>query len=198
MKKKTHTYTHNTHTRKNNIHVHQFFTSSMMVTLYCWVGKKNKKHLYVFLLNMNFINTVLSSGLISSSLFGRVFKNPSFKKALSRWAGVVQGLPFFKVLYLVGMKRRTSKHVTCKKKQLFTFFIIYVSSLTFEIYLLVNLFFQSYILPLFFSVLLSYLVGMKSGLIGVSHTRETSLISFVMYLSPLKPKSCAGRNSPTV
>ena len=30
------------------------------------------------------------------------------------------------------------------------------------------------------------------------HARETTLTFFIMYLSPLKPKSCAGHNSHTV
>ena len=42
-----------------------------------------------------------------------------------------------------------------------TFLIMYLSPLTSEVYLLVNLFFQNYMLPLFFSGLLSYLVGIK-------------------------------------
>ena len=41
-----------------------------------------------------------------------------------------------------------------------TFFVMYLSFLMSNVYLLVNLF-QSYMLPLFFSGLLSYLVGMK-------------------------------------
>ena len=41
-----------------------------------------------------------------------------------------------------------------------TFFVMYLSSLMSEVYLLVNLFF-SYMLTLFFSGLLSYLVGIK-------------------------------------
>ena len=32
----------------------------------------------------------------------------------------------------------------------------------------------------------------------MSHARETTLTFSVMYLSPLKPESCAGHNSPTV
>ena len=46
-------------------------------------------------------------------------------------------------------------------------------------------FFQSCRLPLFFSGLLSYLVGMKRRSVGVSHARETTHTSFIMYLSPL-------------
>ena len=42
-------------------------------------------------------------------------------------------------------------------------FVMYLSALMSEVYLLVNFFFffQSYMLPLFFSGLLSYLVGMN-------------------------------------
>ena len=32
----------------------------------------------------------------------------------------------------------------------------------------------------------------------MSPTRESTLTFFIMYLSPLKPKSCAGRNSHSV
>ena len=47
------------------------------------------------------------------------------------------------------------------RKTTLSLFIIVLSLLTSEVYLLVDLF-QSYILPLFFIGLLSYLVGMKS------------------------------------
>ena len=40
-------------------------------------------------------------------------------------------------------------------------------------------------IPLFFSGLLSYLVGMKRRTRGVSRARKTILTLFVMYLSPL-------------
>ena len=60
------------------------------------------------------------------------------------------------------------------------------------------IFFQSDMLPLFFSGLLSYLIGMKRRTSRfVTCKRQLSLF-FVMYLSPLKPKSCAGHNSHTV
>ena len=42
-----------------------------------------------------------------------------------------------------------------------TFSVMYLSPLMSEVYLLINIFFQSYMLPLFFSGLLSYLVGIK-------------------------------------
>ena len=51
---------------------------------------------------------------------------------------------------------------------------------------------------LFFSGLLSYLVGMKMRTSRGSHARDTTLTFFVIYLSPLKPKSCAGHNTHTV
>ena len=122
-------------------------------------------------------------------LFGQVFKkNPSFKIAMSGRAGVVCRASsevyllvnffffffFFKVvscmlplffsgllLYLVRMKRRPSRHVT--RWTTLTLFVMYLSPLTSQVNLLVNLFFffQSKILPLFFSGLLSDLVGMK-------------------------------------
>ena len=63
-----------------------------------------------------------------------------------------------------------------------TFSIMYLSPLTCEIYLLVNLF-QSYILPSFFSGLLSYLVGIKrrtSRHVGCK--RDNSLSSLCTYL----------------
>ena len=41
--------------------------------------------------------------------------------------------------------------------------------------------FFSYMLPLFFSGLLPYLVGMKRGPVGMSHTRETTLTFFIIY-----------------
>ena len=52
-------------------------------------------------------------------------------------------------------------------------------------------------LPLFYSGLLSYLVGMKRGTNRhVECMRDNS--HFVMYLFPFKPKSCAGHSSYTV
>ena len=41
-------------------------------------------------------------------------------------------------------------------------------------------FFQSYMLPLFFNVLLSYLVGMKRRTVDVSHARETTPTFFLI------------------
>ena len=38
---------------------------------------------------------------------------------------------------------------------------------------------------MFFSELLSYLVGIRGGPVGVSCARETTLTFFLMYLSPL-------------
>ena len=58
----------------------------------------------------------------------------------------------------------------------------------------VYLFFSS-MLPLFFKVLLSYLVGMQEGPVGVSRARKTTLIFFVMYLSPLKSSLHARRTT---
>ena len=49
----------------------------------------------------------------------------------------------------------------CARETTLTFFIMYLSSLMSEVYLLVKLFFKNYVLPLFLSGLLSYLVGMK-------------------------------------
>ena len=97
--------------------------------------------------------------------------------------------------YLVGIKRRTSRHVTCKKVN--SHFLRYVN-LTSKVYLLVNFFFsfwvtllQSYMLLLFFSGLLSYLVGIKMRTSRrVACKSETTLTFSGMYLSPLKPKSC--------
>ena len=43
----------------------------------------------------------------------------------------------------------------------FSVMYMYLSPLTSEVYLLVNLFFQSCMLPLLFSGLLSYMVGVK-------------------------------------
>ena len=91
------------------------------------------------------------------SFFGRVFcffkKNPSFKIALSGRAGERRlrftfWLTFFQsymlplrfnglLLYLVGIKRRTSRCVACKRV---TFFVMYLSRLMSKVYLLVNLF----------------------------------------------------------
>ena len=67
--------------------------------------------------------------------------------------------------------------------------VMSLSPFTFEVYLLVNLFTKLYV-TLFFSELLSYLVGIKKR---TSRTRETTLIFFFMYLCPLKPKSLQGR-----
>ena len=49
----------------------------------------------------------------------------------------------------------------CARETTHTFLVMYLSPLMSEVCLLVNLFFQSYMLPLFVSRLLSYLVGMK-------------------------------------
>ena len=99
--------------------------------------------------------------------------------------------------YLVETKSRTSRHMVCKRDNSHIS-IMYLSTLTSKVYLLVNLFFQSDILPLFFSGLLSYLVGIKKRTSRQVWSRETTLAFFVMYLSPLKHKSCAGHNSNTV
>ena len=63
------------------------------------------------------------------------------------------------LLYLVRMKRRTSRRVPCKKVNSH-FFFRYLSPLMSEVYLLVTLF-QSCMLPLFFSGFLPYLAGIK-------------------------------------
>ena len=49
----------------------------------------------------------------------------------------------------------------CARETTLTFSVIYLSPLTSEVYLLVKRFFQSCMLPLFFSGFLSYLVGIK-------------------------------------
>ena len=56
-----------------------------------------------------------------------------------------------------------------------TFFVWYLSPLMSKVYLLVNLFSQSYMSHLFFSGLLSYLVGMKSNRRHVASKRQLSL-----------------------
>ena len=48
------------------------------------------------------------------------------------------------LLYLVGMKRRTSRHVMCKRN-ISHFLHLYLSPLTFVVYLLVNLFSKLYV-----------------------------------------------------
>ena len=135
-------------------------------------------------------------------IFGRGFKkNPSFKIAISGWAGI--GLAFgvgcrprftfwltfsfssfsqsymlslfFSVLlsYLVGMKRRASRRVYASEP--ISFFVMYWFPLMSEVHLLINLFFQSYMLPLFFSRSLSYLVGMKRRTsMHVAYKRDNS------------------------
>ena len=87
--------------------------------------------------------------------------------------------------------------MSCAREATLTFSIMYLSPLTPEDCLLVNLFFQSYMLPLFFSGLLSYLLGIKWRTSRHVHARETTL-TFLVILSPLKPKSCADHNSHTV
>ena len=65
-----------------------------------------------------------------------------------------------------------------------TLFVMYLSPRTSEVYLLVNLFFfQSYILSLFFSGLLSYLVGMQRRTSKhVACKRDNSLSPLCTYL----------------
>ena len=69
-----------------------------------------------------------------------------------------------------------------------TFFIKYLSPLTSEVYLLVNLFILSNMLPLFFNGLLLYLVGRRTRR-RVACKRQLSLSSLCTYL----PRS---RNRP--
>ena len=84
----------------------------------------------------------------------------------------------------------------CARETTLTFSVVYLSPLMSKVYLLVNFFFQSYTCML--CGLLSFLVGIKRRTVVVSHARETTLTFFIMYLSPLKPISCAGHNSHTV
>ena len=86
--------------------------------------------------------------------------------------------------YLVEMRRRASRHVLCKRDN--SHCAMYLSPLTSKVYLLVNLFFQSYMLPLFFTGLLSYLVGIKRGTSGsVGCKRDNShLLRYVVLISP--------------
>ena len=60
--------------------------------------------------------------------------------------------------------------------------VIYLSALTSKVYLLVNPFFESYMLPIFFSGLLSYLVGIKRRTRRcVTYKRENShLLRYVL------------------
>ena len=71
-----------------------------------------------------------------------------------------------------------------------TFSFMYLSLLMSKVYLLVNLF-QSYMLPLFFSGLLSYLVGIKRRTSRSVMCKRVTF--FFIYLFPPKPKFCADK-----
>ena len=60
-----------------------------------------------------------------------------------------------------------------------TFFVIYLSPLTSEVYRLVNIFFQNYLLPVFFSGLFLYLVGMKRR--TSEHVQEKLILLSSLY-----------------
>ena len=70
---------------------------------------------------------------------------------------------------------------------------MYMSPLTSEVYLSVNLLSKLYVT--FIPQWVAFIFGRP---VGVSCARETTLTFFVMYLSPLKPKSFAGHHSHTV
>ena len=96
--------------------------------------------------------------------------------------------------YLVELKMRTSRRVMCKREFSLSPLCTYLPSHPrFTCWLT---FFQSCMLPLLFNGLLSYLVGIKrrtSRHVGCK--RDNS--HFIMYLSLLMSKSCAGHNSYT-
>ena len=72
----------------------------------------------------------------------------------------------------------------CVQETILNFFVMYLSSLMSEVNLLVN-FFQSYMLPLFFSGLLSYLVGMKRRISRhVTCKRDNSHFPRYVLISP--------------
>ena len=71
-----------------------------------------------------------------------------------------------------------------------TFIVMYLSPLTPEVYLLVKVLFISYLSPLFFIGLLSYLVGMKRRTSKRVVCNAITLIFFVMYLSSLTSVVC--------
>ena len=74
--------------------------------------------------------------------------------------------------YLVGMKSRTSRHVACKRDSSLSLLCTYLPRCPrFTIWLT---FFQSYMLPLFFNGLLSYLVGKEEDRRHVMCMRDNS------------------------
>ena len=129
------------------------------------------------------VMALFSTSSLEVFFFFFFFLNLSFKIAMSGRAGGLAGLGrrprctfwltffqscmvplFFSGLlsYLVGMKRRTSRCVTCKRDNShFVRYVLISPDIRMpKVYLLANLFSKLY-LPLFFSGLLSYLVRMK-------------------------------------
>ena len=117
-----------------------------------------------------------------------LWRRPRFTFWLTFFQSCMLPLFFSRLLsYLVGIKRRTSRCATCKRSNShFVRYVLFspdVRGLPSKVYLLVNLFFKV-VLPLFFSGLLSYLVGMNRRTSRcVTCKRDNS--HFVMYLSPL-------------
>ena len=68
----------------------------------------------------------------------------------------------------------------CARATTLTFSVMYLSPLTSKVYLLVNLFFQSYMLSLFFSGLLSYLVGIKRRTSSVVARDNSHCLCYVL------------------
>ena len=76
--------------------------------------------------------------------------------------------------------------------------VMYLSHLTLEVKLLVNLFSKLYVTFILQWIAFIFGKDKNEGPVGVKCARETTLTFFIIYLSPLKPKSYAGHNSHTV